>query len=59
MQAGGWARTRAPPDSVCVCVQQVNRLDITADKQILAAAGNPSVRLYDIPTLNQNQSHVR
>ncbi|XXQ35955.1 WD domain, G-beta repeat [Plasmodiophora brassicae] len=38
---------------------QVNRLDITADKQILAAAGNPSVRLYDIPTLNQNQSHIR
>jgi len=28
--------------------KQVNRLDITPDKQFIAAAGNPHVRLFDV-----------
>jgi G protein beta subunit-like protein len=34
--------------------QQVNRLCITPDKQYLAVAGNPHVRLYEIHTQNPN-----
>jgi target of rapamycin complex subunit LST8 len=40
-------------------IQQVNRLDITSDKQTLAAAGNPNVKIYDIPTVSQNHNPVR
>ena len=31
---------------------QVNRLEITPDKQYLAAAGNPHVRLFEVNTSN-------
>lgn len=30
------------------CIQQVNRLEITPNKQYLAAAGNPHIRLFDV-----------
>lgn len=33
---------------------QVNRLEITNDKKLLAAAGHQNVRLYDIRTTNSN-----
>jgi len=33
---------------------QVNRLEITPDKQYIAAAGNPHVRFFEIHTNNQN-----
>eukprot|EP00741_Cyanophora_paradoxa_P017726 tig00000203_g17120.t1 len=33
---------------------QVNRLEITPDKQYIAAAGNPHVRLFEINTNNPN-----
>lgn len=33
---------------------QVNKLCITPDKQYLAVAGNPHVRLYEIHTANSN-----
>jgi len=36
-------RTLQFPDS------QVNRLEVTGDKTLLAAAGNPHIRLYDVP----------
>ena len=41
-------RTIQYPDS------QVNRLVITPDKQLIAAAGNPHVRLYDLNSNNPN-----
>lgn len=31
---------------------QVNKLEITADKQYLAAAGNPAIRLFEVNTSN-------
>ena len=34
--------------------QQVNRLEITPDKQYLAVAGHPHIRLYDIHSSNPN-----
>jgi G protein beta subunit-like protein len=33
---------------------QVNKLEITPDKQYIAAAGNPSVRFYEVNTNNPN-----
>lgn len=41
-------RTIQHPDS------QVNKLAISSDKKLLAAAGNPAVRIYEIQTNNQN-----
>ena len=41
-------RSLPHPDS------QVNGIAITPDKQFIAAAGNPNVRLYDV-TSNANQ----
>ena len=41
-------RTIQHPDS------QVNRLEITNDKKLLAAAGHQNIRLYDIKTSNSN-----
>jgi hypothetical protein len=32
----------------------VNKLEITTDKRLLAAAGNPQIRLYEV-TSNNNQ----
>lgn len=29
-------------------MQQVNRLEITPDKQYLAAAGNPHIKLFEV-----------
>ncbi|KAI7860611.1 WD40-repeat-containing domain protein [Circinella umbellata] len=46
--SGICSRTIKHPDS------QVNRLCISPDKTILAAAGNHSVRLYDINNPNEN-----
>ncbi|KAL1933441.1 hypothetical protein VTP01DRAFT_7531 [Rhizomucor pusillus] len=46
--SGICSRTIKHPDS------QVNRLCISPDKTILAAAGNHSVRLYDINSTNEN-----
>lgn len=43
-------RTLQYPDS------QVNRLEISPDKQWLAAAGNPHIRLYEVNT--DNSQHV-
>lgn len=40
--SGVCSRTIRHPDA------QVNRLEITPDKQFLAAAGNPQIRLYEI-----------
>ncbi len=31
---------------------QVNRLEITFDKSLIAAAGNPQIRLYDVASNN-------
>lgn len=41
------------PSGVCIRMikfadSQVNRLEITPDKQFIAAAGNPAIRLYEI-----------
>lgn len=41
------------PNGVCIRIikfvdSQINRLEITPDKQFIAAAGNPYVRLYEI-----------
>lgn len=33
---------------VVMYLQQVNRLEVTPDKQYLAAAGNPHIRLFDV-----------
>ena len=33
---------------------QVNKLEITTDKRLLAAAGNPQIRLYEVQS-NNNQ----
>jgi len=41
-------RTIPYPDS------QVNRLEITPDKQYIAAAGNPHIRFFEVHTNNQN-----
>ena len=43
----------SPVGLICVLCwldvkQQVNRLEITPDKQYLAVAGNPHIRLFDI-----------
>lgn len=35
-------------------VHQVNKLEITTDKRLLAAAGNPQIRLYEVQS-NNNQ----
>jgi G protein beta subunit-like protein len=50
--SGICSRTISFPDS------QVNRLEITPDKQFIAAAGNPVIRLYEIaaPKLNSNNN---
>ena len=34
--------------------QQVNKLEVLPDKQFLAAAGNPQVRLFEINSNNPN-----
>lgn len=34
-------------------LQQVNRLEITPDKQYIAAAGNPHIRLFEVNSNNQ------
>ena len=44
---GGGADPRRPP-----APQQVNKLEITSDKQYLAAAGNPHVRLFEVNSSN-------
>ena len=31
---------------------QVNKLEITADKQFLAAAGNPSIKIFEVNSPN-------
>lgn len=36
---------------------QVNKLEITADKQLLAAAGNPSVKIYEVNSGNATPIH--
>jgi G protein beta subunit-like protein len=48
-----------PPSGVCSRTlrfsdSQVNRLCITPDKQFLAAAGNPHVRLFEVASQNPN-----
>jgi len=49
------------PSGVCIRIirfadSQVNRLEITPDKQFIAAAGNPAIRLYEIePSSNHPQ----
>lgn len=45
--SGACIRTLQHPDSI-------NRLAISPDKRILAAAGNPLIRLYDIQSSNPN-----
>ena len=36
---------------------QVNKLEITADKQFLAAAGNPSIKIFEVsPHLNPDSA---
>jgi hypothetical protein len=32
----------------CCFLVQVNKLEITADKQLLAAAGNPAVKIFEV-----------
>ncbi|MCO5609716.1 hypothetical protein L7F22_063948 [Adiantum nelumboides] len=39
-----------------LCARQVNRLEISPDKQWLAAAGNPHIRLFEVNT--DNSQHV-
>lgn len=34
--------------------QQINKLEITPDKQYIAAAGNPHIRFYEANTNNNN-----
>lgn len=46
--SGACERIIKYPDS------QVNRLEITPDKQFIAAAGNPVIRLYEILAANQS-----
>jgi len=36
---------------------QVNKLEITSDKQLLAAAGNPHIRLFEVSTSNAQPIH--
>ena len=38
------------PGSAQMCHRslQVNKLEITADKQLLAAAGNPAVKIFEV-----------
>lgn len=50
------------PSGVCIRVivfadSQVNRLEITPDKQFIAAAGNPHVRLYEIQQSSSNSNN--
>ena len=40
------------PDAHLRRVAQVNKLEITADKQLLAAAGNPQIRLFEVNSNN-------
>ena len=35
---------------------QVNKLEITADKQLLAAAGNPHIRIFEVRSQEYNGS---
>jgi target of rapamycin complex subunit LST8 len=51
------------PSGVCIRMikfadSQVNRLEITPDKQFIAAAGNPHVRLYEIQNTDNAQQAV-
>lgn len=48
--SGICSRTLRYPDS------QVNCLEITPDKQFLAAGGNPHIRLYEIPSSSSNSN---
>lgn len=45
------------PDRHDELVVQVNKLEITADKQLLAAAGNPSVKIYEVNSGNATPIH--
>lgn len=50
------------PSGVCVRMikfadSQVNRLEITPDKQFIAACGNPAIRLYEIEHQPQQSSN--
>jgi target of rapamycin complex subunit LST8 len=47
---GSCTRIVKYPDS------QVNKLEITPDKQFIAAAGNPHIKLYDIANTNESQA---
>ena len=42
----------AKPDAHWRCGAQVNKLEITTDKQLLAAAGNPQIRLFEVNSNN-------
>jgi target of rapamycin complex subunit LST8 len=51
------------PTGVCVRMikfgdSQINRLEITPDKQFIAAAGNPYIRLYEIQQQSQSQQQA-
>ena len=57
-------RHRAPANTATVAAEgqprsQVNKLEITADKQILAAAGNPQIRLFEVNTSNPQPTYTR
>lgn len=43
---------RLSPDRRFPSSQQVNKLEITADKQLLAAAGNPHIRIFEVNSTN-------
>jgi target of rapamycin complex subunit LST8 len=47
--SGACLRTIQHPDSL-----HINQLAISPDKRILAAAGNPLIKLYDIQSANPN-----
>ncbi len=47
-------RQRTPIEGKTNQLKQVNRLAISPDKRFLAAAGNPTVRLYETQTNNPN-----
>lgn len=38
-------------------LQQVNCLEFSRDKQFLAAASNPSAKVYDVPSLSSSTTH--
>lgn len=51
--------TRAWTDELYVgTVQQVNRLAISPDKRLIAAAGNQSIKLYDITAQAQPGGNI-